>query len=99
HIRSHRHESSVPQGELAGVAVDQIEAHRKDDVDADAQENVQVVRVEARGHQRNQNADTQCGKQQAFDLHQTFSTSALPSNPDGLNSRMKIRSAKAMASR
>ena len=37
HIGSHRHEASVAQRKLPGVAVDEIEAHRHDDIDANDQ--------------------------------------------------------------
>src|SRR5437667_4222323 len=94
-----RHKPGVPQRELPGVAVDQIQTDRQDDVDADAEEDVQVVGIESRRNERNQRAGDESDQEQAFELHQTFSTSTEPNSPDGLNSRMKIRMANAMASR
>ena len=60
-----------------------------------------AVGIDPVGNQRNQKAQQQCPEQAGFGMFErhTFSTSFLPSRPEGLTSRIKIRTANAMASR
>jgi hypothetical protein len=46
-VGTDRHEARVPEGELAGVAVHQVEGDGEDDVDPDADEDVEVVGIDA----------------------------------------------------
>ena len=102
-VRAHRHEAGMAQRELAGVAVDEIETDGENDVNADIVEDIEPVGIDELGSQRDQKTQGERAQQTGFGVAQvqvhTFSTSFLPSKPDGLTSRMTIRMAKAMASR
>ena len=65
-ISAHRHEAGMTEGELAGIAIDQIEADGEDDVDADLGQNIGAVRVDFVGKPA-QHTDSQEGaKQECF---------------------------------
>ncbi len=98
-ISAHRHEPGMAQGELAGIAVDQIQTDGQDDIDPDAKQHIQVIGVEGTGSARYEEGGDESEQEKDFRLHQTFSASLVPSNPEGLKSRIKIRMAKAIASR
>ncbi len=100
-VRAHGHEPRVAERKLAGVAVDQIQADREDDVDADVVKNEEDIGIDAVRQERDQQAECERNQQKEFGVLEahTFSTSFLPSKPDGLMSRIKIRMPKAMASR
>src|SRR5258706_14971771 len=100
-VSPHRHEARVPQAELSRVAVDQIQADGKNDVDADINGDAEIVTVEMRREPGNRERRRDREEQPSFcaGQHQTFSTWALTSRPAGLNSRIRIKMAKAMPSR
>ncbi len=109
-VGADRHETRVAERELAGVAVDQIQADGEDDVDADVDQHVEVVRIDAAREQpeqrtpasepaknviwamRSEQFEALAWLSDFFDLH-------FPSKPAGRKSRIKINTAKAMASR
>src|ERR1700744_3232105 len=100
-VTADSHETRVPQAELPGVAIDEIQAHRKGDVDADINRDAEGVTIEMRRETGNREGGDNRQQQPSFrpGKHQTFSTCALPSSPAGLNSRIKINIANAMPSR
>src|SRR5262245_34662967 len=100
-IGAHGHESGVAERELTGVAIDQVQAHGQDNVDADADRDVEEIRVDVPRLERGQQAQTNRPAKDPLGArdHQTFSTSSLPSNPAGRNSRIRINTANAIASR
>ena len=104
-VTAHGHETRVAQRKLPGVAVDEIQADRHDDADADVVENVEPVGIDpicpttkARQAQTRQRTE-QARSFGVFESFIPFQLSFLPSRPDGLTSRIKIKTANAMASR
>jgi hypothetical protein len=62
-VGADRHEARVAEGELAGVAVHQVQADGEDDVDADADRDVEVVGVEPAGERREAGGGGEGGEQ------------------------------------
>ena len=62
-IRADGHEAGVAERELAGVAVHQIQRDGEDDVDPDADQDVEVVRIDVIREMRNAERDEQRGEQ------------------------------------
>src|SRR6201999_2532992 len=102
------HEARVAQGKLPGVAIDDVERNREDDVDPDQNQDAVVV-----GDASNRNGRQREGKRdqdrhadrQLDDVaqpprpHQTFSFWYLPKSPEGRKSRISTRTTNAIASR
>ena len=100
-VSADSHETRVAQGKLPGVAVDEIQADGHHDADADVVKNVEPVGIYFIRDERRQKDQRQRAEQKSFGMAEvhTFSISFLPSRPDGFTSRIKIKTAKAMASR
>ncbi len=74
-VGADRHEAGVAHGELAHVAVDQVEADGKDDVDADVHEDeldVLVEEVRRGDDEGEEKARGDKGRLEASPLHQCF---------------------------
>ena len=89
----------MAEGELASVAIDQIQTDGQDDVNANAKKDIQVIGIDEARPKREQKTGHNSPQQQKLLFHQTFSISPLPSSPDGLKRRIKIKIANEMASR
>jgi hypothetical protein len=69
-VPADRQESGVPHGELAGEAIDHVEGDGQNDVDADEDELVGVVRVDLRAdHELDQEADREGGDERPDSVH------------------------------
>jgi hypothetical protein len=62
-VGADRHEARVAEGELAGVAVHQVERDGEDDVDPDADEDIEVVGIDAVGEMRDAEGGEQGGEE------------------------------------
>src|ERR1019366_8571627 len=60
------HETRVTERELSGVAVDEIQADGKNDIDADVNHHAEVVAVEVRGEIRNDRRHQDGREQKSF---------------------------------
>src|SRR5258705_10054134 len=93
----------MAERELAGIAIDQVQTDREDDIDPDSQHHIEVVGVDETrmGHEREAKRHDDANGQEQFgvQLGHTFSTSLLPRIPEGLKSRMRMRMPNAIASR
>src|SRR5690606_35113817 len=92
----------VPERELPCVPGHEIEPDAEDDVDPDGDDDVEEVRVDPVFELRDDKARERGDEEPCLGaevLHQTFSRSALPRRPVGLKRRMRMSTAKAMASR
>lgn len=99
-VGAHRHESGMAERELAGVAVHQVQAYGQDDVNPDGEDDVVIVGVDRTFKLRNDEAERESQKEIGPGMtHQTFSRSTFPRRPAGLNNKMRMRMAKATASR
>src|SRR4051812_44859411 len=87
---------------LAGKSVDQVQRCGQYHVDADVQDHLLIVEVDATDKKRKADDSDQRDRQgdvgTALSVH-TFSPPALPNRPDGLTISTRIRMPKTMASR
>src|SRR5262245_14567849 len=100
-VGAYRHESSVTERKLAGMAIDEIETDGQRDIDPDARQHIDEVGINLILDESQNDAHRERHQQEQSwtrEKHQTFSACNLPSKPAGRNKRMRISRTKAIAS-